>query len=70
MINRAVLDAAIQTGEVDTVILAFPDLQGLLMGKRLTGRHFRDHVADDGIHACDYLLTTDMPMEPLPGTAW
>ncbi|NDB21529.1 MAG: glutamine synthetase, partial [Proteobacteria bacterium] len=67
MIDRAVLDAAIQAGEVDTVIVAFPDQQGRLMGKRVTGRHFREHVADEGIHACDYLLTTDMPMEPLPG---
>ena len=67
MIDRAVLDAAIQAGEVDTVIVAFPDQQGRLMGKRVTGRHFREHVADEGIHACDYLLTTDMQMEPLPG---
>lgn len=67
MIDRAVLDAVIQAGEVDTVIVAFPDQQGRLMGKRVTGRHFREHVADEGIHACDYLLTTDMQMEPLPG---
>jgi glutamine synthetase len=67
VLERTALDDLIQTGQVDTVILAFPDQQGRLLGKRLTGRHFREHVADGGIHACDYLLTVDVEMEPLPG---
>src|SRR4051812_42098617 len=28
---------------------------------------FVDEVAAHGAHACDYLLTTDMEMEPVPG---
>ena len=69
MLDRQALDAAIERGEIDTVIVAFPDQQGRLLGKRLTGRHFRAYVAEHGVHACDYLLTVDLEMEPLPGYA-
>ena len=67
ILDRIALEALVATGEIDTVIVAFPDQQGRLVGKRLTGKHFVHHVADEGIHACDYLLTVDMAMEPLPG---
>ena len=67
ILDRIALEALVGTGEIDTVIVAFPDQQGRLVGKRLTGKHFVHHVADEGIHACDYLLTVDMAMEPLPG---
>jgi glutamine synthetase len=66
-LDRAALTTAIEGGEIDTVIVAFPDQQGRLLGKRLTGRHFLAHAADAGIEACDYLLTADVEMEPLPG---
>src|SRR3989440_9565557 len=56
----------VKDGEVDTVIIAITDLQGRLMGKRLTGSYFLDHV-DEGLHACDYLLAMDIDNEPLPG---
>ena len=56
----------LKAGEVDTVIIAIADLQGRLMGKRLTGPYFLDHV-DEGLHACDYLLAMDVDKEPLPG---
>src|SRR3981081_2764372 len=55
-----------KAGEVDTVIIAIADLQGRLMGKRLTGPYFLDHV-DEGLHACHYLLAMDVDNEPLPG---
>lgn len=67
MLDRAALERLIESGEIDTVILGFPDQQGRLMGKRLTGSHFREHAATEGTHACDYLLTVDMEMEPQPG---
>lgn len=54
-------------GAVDTVVLAFPDLQGRPVGKRVTAPFFLDHVRDHGIEACDYLLAVDVDMEPLPG---
>ena len=55
-------------GEIDTVLTVFPDLHGRLMGKRVTGHYYLDHVeAGEGIFACDYLLAVDVDMTPLPG---
>ena len=67
------LEALIRKGDVDTVLTVFPDGLGRLMGKRVVGRHFLDHVLHEGVHACIYLFTVDMEMEPLPGfklTSW
>ena len=61
------LESLIRTGEVDTVLAVFPDGLGRLLGKRVVGRYFLDHVLSDGAHACIYLFTVDMEMEPLPG---
>src|SRR2546427_3142580 len=61
------LEQLIRKGEVDTVLTVFPDTFGRLMGKRVVGSYFLDHVADEGAHACIYLFTVDMEMEPLPG---
>jgi glutamine synthetase len=61
------LPSLIRAGEVDTVLTVFPDGLGRLMGKRVVGRYFLDHVLEDGVHACIYLFTVDMEMEPLPG---
>lgn len=59
----------IRRGEIDTVLMVFPDLQGRFMGKRVTGGYFLADImeGDGAIHACDYLLAVDMEMEPLPG---
>jgi glutamine synthetase len=54
-------------GAVDTVIAAFTDHYGRLMGKRFDADFFLSHVARDGAHACNYLLTTDAEMDPVPG---
>jgi glutamine synthetase len=67
MLSRADLTSQINRGEIDTVLLAFPDWYGRLMGKRITGTFFLDHVMEEGIHACDYLLACDMEMTPVPG---
>jgi glutamine synthetase len=61
------LETLIRRGDVDTVLAVFPDHLGRLMGKRVVGRYFLDHVQRDGLHACIYLFTVDMEMEPLPG---
>ena len=61
------LDALVSAGEVDTVIVAFTDSYGRLLGKRLDARFFLDETIGHGTHACDYLLTVDMEMEPVPG---
>jgi glutamine synthetase len=55
------LERAIRSGAVDTVIVAITDMQGRLMGKRVTGEFFLEH-ARHGTHFCTYLLGTDMEM--------
>src|SRR5215217_3175658 len=73
MLSRAELGDLIERGEIETVLTVFPDMYGRLMGKRITGHFFMDHVADDGMHACDYLLACDMEMDVIPGykyTSW
>ena len=55
-------------GAIDTVLVVFADLQGRFMGKRVTGHFFLDHMlGHEGMHGCNYLLTVDVDMEPLPG---
>src|SRR5258706_11368236 len=61
------LEALIKKGDVDTVLTVFADGLGRLMGKRVVGRYFLDHVLHDGVHACIYLFTVDMESGPLPG---
>lgn len=57
----------VQSGAVETVIAAFTDHYGRLMGKRFNTDYFIESVAHSGTHACNYLLTVDMEMEPTPG---
>jgi glutamine synthetase len=62
------LTSSIRSGEIDTVVTAFPDLQGRLMGKRVTGHFYLDHVAGpEGFEACNYLVATDADMATVPG---
>src|SRR5438105_12990329 len=62
----------VQGGEIDTVLMVFPDQQGRFMGKRVTGDFFLQDILDGegAIHACNYLLAVDMELEPLPGYAY
>ncbi len=61
------LQEAVEAGRLDTVVVAFTDLYGRFMGKRLDAEFFLDTAASGGTHACDYLLTVDMEMEPVQG---
>ena len=54
-------------GDVDTVIVCFPDMQGRPVGKRVTVPFFFADVLEHGIDACDYLLAVDVDVQPLPG---
>ena len=54
-------------GEIETVLVAFTDHYGRLMGKRFDAEFFLESAVEDGTHACDYLFTVDMEMEPVPG---
>jgi glutamine synthetase len=60
------LRAAIHDGRIDTVICAITDMQGRLMGKRITGEFFLEQ-AWHGTHFCTYLLGTDMEMSTPSG---
>jgi glutamine synthetase len=53
---------AVSTGEIDTVMAGFVDMQGRLVGKRVPAPYFLEEVADSGVHFCKYLLGTDMEM--------
>jgi glutamine synthetase len=73
MLSLPQLGDLIEHGEIETVLTVFPDMYGRLMGKRITGHFFMDHVAEGGMHACDYLLACDMEMDVIPGykyTSW
>ena len=59
----------VASGEVDTVVVAFTDHYGRTLGKRFDADFFLEDALDHGTHGCDYLLTTDMEMEPIPGYA-
>ncbi len=61
------LEDLVERGEVDTVVLALCDMQGRLMGKRLTARHFVDDVAEQGAEGCNYLLAVDVDMTTVDG---
>ncbi|MDA1193202.1 MAG: glutamine synthetase family protein [Candidatus Poribacteria bacterium] len=59
----------IERGEITQVLAVIPDYYGRLVGKRIHGEFFAEHILADGMHACDYLLTVDMEMDPIPGYA-
>ena len=61
------LREAVRRGEIETVIVGFTDHYGRLMGKRYAAEMFVEDTAAHGTHACNYLLTTDMEMDPVPG---
>ncbi len=53
---------------LDTVIMAFTDMQGRLLGKRLHRDFFLEQVDHGhGTEGCNYLLALDMEMDPIPG---
>lgn len=66
MLDLPTLEKMIAADEIDTVLVVFPDMQGRIIGKRITGHFFLDSVKD-AMHACDYLLAVDIAMEPVPG---
>lgn len=61
------LKEAVEQQTIDTIIVAFTDHYGRLVGKRFDADYFVDDIYKNGTHGCNYLLTTDMEMEPVPG---
>jgi glutamine synthetase len=54
----------INEGDIDTVVVAFTDMQGRLQGKRLHAAYFAEHVLDHGTEASAHLLAVDVDMNP------
>jgi glutamine synthetase len=63
------LRSAVGAGEIDTVVLAFTDMQGRLQGKRLSAEFFLDEVAEHFSEGCNYLLAVDVDMNTVDGYA-
>ena len=70
-IDVRTLEGHIRAGDIDTILCVFVDMQGRFMGKRVTGDYFLEEIlGEEGLHACLYLVTVDMDMEPLPGYSY
>ncbi len=69
MLTQRELDELIDAGEIDTVIVAFADMQGRLTGKRVSARLFAEEVAKHGAECCNYLLAVDVDMNTVDGYA-
>jgi glutamine synthetase len=61
------LTRRVSAGEIDTVIVAFTDMQGRLVGKRLSARLFVEDAASHGAECCNYLLAVDVEMNTVDG---
>src|SRR2546422_7327894 len=67
MLTLEELRQEVEAGTIDTIVAAFTDMQGRLIGKRIQGQYFLEDVVDHGIEGCNYLLALDMEMDPVPG---
>ncbi|MEX2464593.1 MAG: glutamine synthetase family protein, partial [Gaiellaceae bacterium] len=68
MLTPEELKQAAGDGTIDTVVVAFTDMQGRLMGKRVHVEYFLEaDVAGHGAEGCNYLLALDMENDPVPG---
>jgi glutamine synthetase len=61
------LTERVESGDVDTVLVVFTDMQGRLQGKRVHARFFLDEVASHGMEGCNYLLAVDVDMNTVSG---
>ncbi len=64
------LISKVDSGEIDTIVVAFTDPYGRLLGKRFDAEFFVADTLTAGTHGCDYLLTVDMEMEPVAGYSY
>jgi glutamine synthetase len=61
------LQAMVAEGGIDTIIMAAPDMQGRLQGKRVMPKFFLERVLQGAAEGCGYLLATDIECQPVPG---
>jgi glutamine synthetase len=69
MLAQTELESLVAAGDIDTVIVAFCDMQGRLTGKRVASRLFVEDVAAHGAECCNYLLAVDVDMNTVDGYA-
>jgi glutamine synthetase len=69
MLTLEQLRADVESGAIDTVVTAFTDMQGRLMGKREHAEYFLAESVEHGLEGCNYLLALDMDMDPQAGYA-
>jgi glutamine synthetase len=69
MLTLEQLRVEVSEGGIDTVVLAFTDMQGRLQGKRLAADYFLDDVVGHAVEGCNYLLAVDVEMNTVPGYA-
>src|ERR1700761_1057455 len=69
MLTLERLRVEVSEGSIDTVVVAFTDMQGRLAGKRLDAGYFLDDVAGHFIEGCNYLLAVDVEMNTVDGYA-
>jgi glutamine synthetase len=67
VLTREELEDEVEAGTIDTVVCAFTDMQGRLMGKREHAHFFVSETLEHGLEGCNYLLAVDMEMDPQPG---
>jgi glutamine synthetase len=67
MLSLERLRVEVGEGDIDTVVLAFTDMQGRLQGKRLAAEFFLDEVAEHYSEGCNYLLAVDVDMNTVDG---
>jgi len=63
------LNTLIDSKEIDTVIVAFTDMQGRLIGKRVGARFFKEEISHHGAECCNYLLAVDVENNTVAGYA-
>jgi glutamine synthetase len=63
------LSELVAAKEIDTVIIAFTDMQGRLVGKRASARLFLEELAEHGAECCNYLLAVDVENNTVDGYA-
>src|ERR1700731_744229 len=69
MLSLEQLRVLVAEGTIDTVVLAFTDMQGRLQGKRLSAEFFLEEVAENVAEGCNYLLAVDVEMNTVDGYA-
>src|ERR1700693_1269795 len=68
MLTIEELTNAVGAGDIDTGVVAFTDMQGRLMGKRMEAHFFLEEMEHNNpIEGCNYLLALEMEMDPVPG---